>query len=357
MTTWPEVRSERSVSAIDLFSGCGGLSLGLWEAARAHGLRLEVLCAADLDSQALDTFSRNFHPKIALDSPIEHFVDGELGAVTTSNEREFVSQFEGLDFLIGGPPCQGHSDLNNHTRRNDPRNGLILRQVRLAELMSPEVVLIENVRGIRRDATGSYELAKDWLTKLGYEIQDMVMSAQDVGVAQARKRNFLVASKKSIPTSDAILAPHAADQRTFSWACEDLLNSDGETAFDTAATHSVVNKKRIDFLFDHDLYELPDEQRPDCHRLKPHSYKSVYGRMRWDRPAPTITTGFGSTGQGRFVHPKCRRTITPHEAARLQFFPDFFKFPDVGRRALQKQIGNAVPSKMAFALFSKLINV
>lgn len=124
----------------------------------------------------------------------------------------------------------------------------------------------------------------------------------------------------------------------------------GDDIFNTASEHSLENKRRIEYLFENNLFELPNSERPDCHRLKPHSYKSVYGRMYWDRPAPTITRGFGSTGQGRFVHSLLKRTITPHEAARIQFFPDFFNFGDLRRRQYQDVIGNAVPSKLSYLL-------
>jgi DNA (cytosine-5)-methyltransferase 1 len=133
------------------------------------------------------------------------------------------------------------------------------------------------------------------------------------------------------------------------------LNIKSDAVFDQAAVHSETNKLRIDYLFDHDLHELPDHVRPDCHRLKKHSYNSVYGRMRWDEVAPTITTGFGSTGQGRFVHPLRRRTLTPHEAARIQFIPDFFDFGNSQRRQLQEMIGNAVPPKLSFMLALELL--
>src|SRR5690606_5320498 len=94
--------------------------------------------------------------------------------------------------------------------------------------------------------------------------------------------------------------------------------------FFTASTTKKINKKRIDYLFENNLWDLPDSQRPDCHKEKSHSYKSCYGRLRWDKPAQTLTSGFGSMGQGRYVHPLQRRVITPHEAARIQGFPDFF---------------------------------
>ncbi len=88
-----------------------------------------------------------------------------------------------------------------------------------------------------------------------------------------------------------------------------------------------------------------------CHRDPNHKYKSMYGRLDWDKPAQTITTGFGSPGQGRYLHPSQLRTLTPHEAARLQFFPDWYDFRSVTKRKrLQEMVGNAVPPKLGYLL-------
>jgi DNA (cytosine-5)-methyltransferase 1 len=104
------------------------------------------------------------------------------------------------------------------------------------------------------------------------------------------------------------------------------------------------------YLVNKGVYRLPDRMRPDCHKDGNHTYASVYGRLNWDEPAQTITGGFISPGQGRFVHPSLPRTLTPHEAARLQFFPDFFDFSNVEKRtALAEMIGNAVPMKLSYA--------
>src|SRR5690606_26715584 len=108
-------------------------------------------------------------------------------------------------------------------------------------------------------------------------------------------------------------------------------------------------------LFDNVLHDLPDSERPDCHRLKNHSYLAVYGRLYWDRPAPTITRGFAYTGRGRFVHPLEPRTLTPHEAARVQFFPDYFSFGNANRSTMQNIIGNAVPPKMGYVAALELL--
>ena len=115
------------------------------------------------------------------------------------------------------------------------------------------------------------------------------------------------------------------------------------------------NQRRIDYLFEHDIYNLPNSERPDCHRLKEHSYNAVYGRMHWDRPASTLTGGFACCGRGRFIHPLRRRTLTPHEAARVQFFPDFFDFSELGRTALVRAIGNAVPPKAGYVVALPLL--
>ena len=108
------------------------------------------------------------------------------------------------------------------------------------------------------------------------------------------------------------------------------------------------NRERMQWLIDRDLYDLPNEKRPPCHQ-NGHNYPAVYGRMHWDRPAYTITAGFGSNGQGRFQHPDRATTLTPHEAARVQTFPDWFDFSDHSgmRRVLSKSIGNAVPPLLA----------
>jgi len=196
------------------------------------------------------------------------------------------------------------------------------------------------------------------LNRLGYKTASIMLNAASFGVAQNRKRHFTLAMVGSLERFHRTLTMLQRAERPVMWAIDDLMDeadlSDG--IFRTAATHSATNKKRIEFLFANELYELPDSQRPDCHRLKTHTYNSVYGRMRPESPSPTITSGFGSTGQGRFVHPYKRRTLTPHEAARIQFFPDWFTFQDLGRRQLQKYIGNAVPPKLGYVLALSLIS-
>jgi DNA (cytosine-5)-methyltransferase 1 len=187
-------------------------------------------------------------------------------------------------------------------------------------------------------------------------VDDAVVQAVVVGVPQHRRRHFVVASRQQQLDIKTLISSFARPERTVSWAISDLSRSAHHSVFDQTSTPSLVNRQRIEYLFAHKLFELPDAQRPDCHRLEAHSYKSVYGRLRPNEPAQTITSGFLSMGQGRYVHPSQRRTITPHEAARLQYIPDFFHFGKVSSRtALAEMIGNAVPPKLAYVLGVELL--
>jgi len=230
--------------------------------------------------------------------------------------------------------------------------------VRFVEVVRPRLVVIENVPGVDHDRSRVVETAVKTLQAIGYMVSTGVVRASDLGASQARRRHFLLASldPQVRPDVSRIPTDFQAPARPALDAIDDLDLEPERGTFGTSAEHSALNQARIRYLFDHDLYDLPDAVRPDCHRLKRHSYRAVYGRMLPDLPAPTITAGFGSTGQGRFVHPLHPRTLTPHEAARLQGFPDWFKFSaETGRRALQEMIGNAVPSKLAYVATVSLL--
>jgi DNA (cytosine-5)-methyltransferase 1 len=142
------------------------------------------------------------------------------------------------------------------------------------------------------------------------------------------------------------------------WAMRDLQSAKSTCLLDTPSKPSQANRARIAYLFDHALYDLPDSQRPPCHSSGGHSYKSIYGRLSWTSPAQTITSGFYSMCMGRYVHPSKQRTLTAHEAARLQFFPDYFSFDAAGSRtAIAQIIGNAVPPKVSYSLGCEVIRL
>jgi DNA (cytosine-5)-methyltransferase 1 len=175
---------------------------------------------------------------------------------------------------------------------------------------------------------------------------------------------------------EAIKAKRIDQPRSVMWGINDLMDVEGTTTFDTPARHQIQNLERIAWLFGEgwesweveqfntsgnpdkpEAHNLPNHRRPKCHQ-NGHNYPAVYGRMFSSLPSPTITTGFGSTGQGRFVHPHKQRSLTPHEAARVQGFPDFFDFStETGRVSLQTLIGNAVPPMMAEHILLPLLTL
>jgi len=349
--THPNESSEKSgtIRVADLFCGCGGLSLGTQEACSALGYRFESLLAIDNEASSLEVYKTNFNPSFAYEKDIWEIIDGERGGRLTVNEKALLEKIAQIDVLLAGPPCQGHSDLNNHTRRNDKRNGLYERVGRFAEIAHPQNILIENVPNVVLSHDHALDRTSDYLLESGYRIDTGVVDLSELSVPQRRRRHVLIASLgKSISVKDVIDKHRISRMREVKWAIGDLEQEQPMNIFTASGKHSRDNLKRIAYLFKYDLYDLPDRFRPPCHR-NGHTYKSMYGRMKYDEPAQTITSGFGCPGQGRFIHPTQPRALTPHEAARLQFFPDFFDFSSAKTRAaLANMIGNAVPMKLSY---------
>jgi DNA (cytosine-5)-methyltransferase 1 len=344
-----------SVSVVDLFAGCGGLSLGLQEACRALGLGFIPALAVDTDDTALSVYADNFLGANCTRRDVAELFDGEVGRRLTSSERQVKKMVGSVDILAGGPPCQGHSDLNNRTRNNDLKNRLYMRMVRAAEVLDPEHLLIENVPGALRDRGRVVQHSIKQLTKLGYDVQVQVVDLKSIGVPQARRRLVVVASKDHALDLKAMIDCHQTTATNVRWAIGDLVRTRAGSLLDTPAVSAPQTRDRIRYLFERDLYELPNDQRPKCH-ANGHSYVSIYGRLRWENASQTITTGFYSMCMGRYVHPALPRTLTAHEAARLQFFPDYFRFSRVAKRGeLARLIGNAVPMKLGYVIGLELL--
>ncbi|MCY3948339.1 MAG: DNA cytosine methyltransferase [Acidimicrobiaceae bacterium] len=366
---------------VDLFCGVGGLSAGLRIAAAelGHGVRCEL--AVDTDADALAVFKRNHRPrKISTDSVralLDYRVRGEGrdAAFVYSPElldSSIAEQCGGVDLVVAGPPCQGHSNLNNHSRRADRRNHLYLSVVAFAVAVKARTVVIENVTAVIHDAGRVVTSATALLEAAGYAVETGVLAAHEMGWPQSRKRHFLVAcvadgsprddsatvpalaaGEGPVPFTEVAEALRSAEPRPVMWA----IGADQTLSCD-ARLHelpevSSTNRERIGWLFDNDAHELALTERPESHRGGT-TYGASYGRMHADRPAPTITTGYTTPGRGRFVHPTEPRTISHAEAARLQGFPDTYCFePSPGSVAtsaqLSKWIGNAVTVPLGYA--------
>lgn len=348
------------VLLVDLFAGGGGLTIGAAEAARRIGRGTEIVLAVENDSDAADVYELNFPRANLVRSEIETLFDGRLGSQPTTSEKTVAQNVGGVDILLAGPPCQGHSDLNNHTRRNDPRNALYLRAVRAVEVLRPTFVVIENVPAVRHDQGGVISISTQALESAGYSVASSVFNLVKFGVPQRRRRHIMLAVSGDLVDPYIISANHSPcnehAERSVRWAIADLVDHTAVSGPDTPSKPTPVNLKRMQWLIEQDEYDLPNAMRPKCHHDDSHTYNSMYGRLAWDNPAQTITTGFGSMGQGRFVHPEKPRTITPHEAARLQTLPDFFDLNHhKGRGIWARVIGNAVPPLLCVHLIKPLL--
>jgi len=343
-------RGASTIKVADLFCGCGGLSLGAREACAAAGRQFAPVLALDNDLDSLQVYTRNLGCANTVHDDAMNVVDGELNERLTDRERAFVGKLEGIDILLAGPPCQGYSDLNNYTRRSDPRNALYERVARVAELTRPTHILIENVPMVVHGDEGTVHRAIEVLQRLGYEVDSGIVDVAEIGVPQRRKRHLVTASLCRTFSIEEVMGRHRVrEPRHVMWAVGDLESEEPNGIFTQPSRLSQENVERVAYLHDNNLYDLPNYLRPKCHSDGNHSYKSMYGRLRPYECAQTITSGFGSPGQGRFVHPTQRRVITPHEAARLQFFPDFFDFSSVEKRtSLATMIGNAAPMKLSY---------
>lgn len=322
-------------------------------------MRCEIALALDIDDAALGVYRANFRVEstVARNVDVGKLFAGRLGAPLTRREQRLRTTTGRVDLVVAGPPCQGHSDLNNNSRRCDPRNSLYLRVVRAAKVLRPKAVIVENVPAVIHDKGRVVSRASNGLRALGYHVCSQLVAAERIGLAQTRRRHILIGVRDASLDLSFLKRLEKLKQKTVRDYIGDLvaLNGTRMPLFDYASAMSMKNQTRAKYLFKHRRYDLPNWRRPKCHH-DDHSYVSMYGRLRWNRPAQTITSGFGSMGQGRFLHPARVRTLTPHEAARLQGFPDFFSFSTItARTSLHTIIGNAVPPRLAAIFVDQLI--
>lgn len=359
----------KKINYIDLFCGGGGMSLGVHNALREFGFDARLLLAADLDEAALRLVVEHFSPMVLRSQPVEDLIKFSVDLSGVANDfvtkptilDSQIAQFKGkVDLLIGGPPCQGHSNLNNKTRRHDPRNLLYFTMPAFAIALDVPCVVIENVRSIKNASENVIPISRKIFEKNGYFVDEIILEGTDFGVAQTRSRHFLVATRNQKLELDIFVNQLKSDPLTFDDVNSQLPKIDCyPQLLETPTALSKENQKRISHLHETESFNLKNDLRPDCHQ-DGHTYPSVYGRLRGDAPSGTITTGFGSPGRGRFIHPHEPRMITIREAARLQSFPDwYFSSADkleLSKNNLYKIIGDAVPSLMVYPLMASLLD-
>jgi DNA (cytosine-5)-methyltransferase 1 len=337
----------------DLFAGAGGLTEGFRHAG------FTPVAAVEFDRWAARTYAANFGDHVFA-CPIEGIsVSRHGGALEWAGEDEdgnpFSLETPEIDVLVGGPPCQGFSPLGrmNDWDFNDPRNKLWKHYMRVLDAIRPKVFVIENVPEILKSE--EFDRLKRRLRKLdhSYEIAYGVLNASFYGVPQTRKRAIIIGSRIGRPT----LPPETLERRTVRDAIGDLpLKPDGKN-WHLARNPLPMSLERYKCVPEggnrFDLMRKRPDITPKCWLKKRTGSTDVFGRMWWDEPAPTIRTEFFKPEKGRYLHPQAHRPITIREAARLQTFTDGFIF--VGSNVqVAKQIGNAVPVKLAEAIAAHL---
>ena len=330
------------MQVIDLFAGCGGLSVGFIEAG------FKVTHAVEFDKSIAETYIKNHkNTKLIVD---------DIKNVDTS--EIFVKGM--ADVIIGGPPCQGFSMAGARIRENfidDPRNYLFKHYFNIVKKVQPKIFIMENVKGIKTMKNGEvFEEILGSFDDIGYEVHARIFKASDFGIPQTRERMIILGvlhrdwdfEEFIKKTKDKItkIQPDFFNKLNIWDVIADLENepTNGSSAIKnhTATKHADIAQRRMKKVLGGENYTALKEDIKSVH-------SGSYGRLERDKFAPTITTRFDTPSGGKFTHPTLDRTLTPREAARIQSFPDSFEFFG-NKTSICKQIGNAVPPKLAYFL-------
>ena len=343
---------KNKISAVDLFCGIGGLSYGFKEAG------IDVRAGFDFDSSCKYAFETNCSAS---------FIHQDISKV----KQEDIEQFYGKDdirVLVGCAPCQPFSTYTlNGDKQKDNRWRLLYEFTRLIKEVKPEIVSMENVPNL---LNFKKEPVFDNFVKEseneGYFVWYKIVYSPDYGIPQKRKRLVLLASKKG--KIKLIEPTHKADEYvTVKDAIGHLekIESGEASSKDFIHKASKLSNKNIQRIQQSKQggswsRDWDEDLKLDCHKNdKGKSYVSVYGRMKWDEPSPTMTTFCTGIGNGRFGHPEQDRAISLREASILQAFPKDYKFTDKKENLkfgqVSRQIGNAVPPKLGEVIGKSII--
>ncbi len=342
------------MKAFELFSGAGGLGVGLKNAG------FELVAANEIEPDFAKTFSIN-HPETHVLNTDVHLIDF----------REVASRLgiQKISLVSGGPPCQGFSTVGSKNRK-DPRNSLFYEYLRAVAELDPDYVLFENVSGFKSLYSGeAYRQLNHELGILGYDVTGGMLDASDFGLPQIRLRTIIVGWKKGLKPVRMPTPTHSAEDNIFNLpkkltlidAISDLPSIGcGESSENYAAPPRNEYQRKMRFgcskLSEHNVANYGEKMQEILQlippggtvndlpqHLRPKSYfANTYARLFPDRPAPTITRNFGTPSSSRCVHPYQNRALSTREGARLQGFPDSYQFYG-SKISKNLQIGNAVP--------------
>jgi DNA (cytosine-5)-methyltransferase 1 len=337
---------------IDLFCGAGGLAQGFRQACDDH-VEFRSVFAVEIEPVFAASYVANFGDHVF------------VGAIENLKEQDIPS----ADLVIGGPPCQGFSNLGkvSPTDRHAKLNKLFRYYFKVIEWVQPLAFVVENVPEFLSSLEFQEALRK--ARHLGYITDFAVLNAADFGVPQLRRRGFLIGTRRGTPR-----LPRAATRRgetTVRDAIYDLIGKplifdfkNGRMENGKYVSHDVetlhIGRRPTPKSLERymtippggnrfTLMKLRPDITPGCWFRKKSGATDVMGRLEWGKPALTIRTEFFKPEKGRYLHPEHHRPITHWEAARIQTFPDSYKFCG-SKIEIARQIGNAVPPKLAEAV-------
>ena len=341
---------EHKPIAMSFFVGCGGLCYGITSAG------FNIVAANELVEDYKKVYQQNF--------PNTHFLSNDIKDISADEIDAILEQYPEIDLFAGGPPCQGFS-LAGKRDVKDKRNTLFSYYLKIANQVKPKVILMENVKLLTSMKNPYGGLVKDDIirtfSEIGYTCKFFIVNAADYGVAQNRERIIFIGIRKDLHLEPKIADPICASEIglfqkhpyfTFGDAVSDLeYIESGERSKDDSC-HKATNHPEHVIRW---LYNVPQgksaHENEDPTMRPPSGFNTTYKRQIWDEPGATVQTTFGMISGCNNVHPIATRALTIREAARLQSFPDSFKF--VGKDGVIKTvIGNAVPPILAYHLAS-----
>lgn len=350
----------KQYNVIDLFAGVGGLSYGFSQLPE-----FRIIAANEIEKDISIAYSLN-HPEVKmLNCDIVDLDEKTLGEALNG---------EKVDIIVGGPPCQSYSTVGK--RQLDDRANLFLQYKRVLQILKPKAFVFENVVGIlSMDRGRLFKRVQDEFEQIGYNLKYKVLNAVDYGVPQQRERVILVGFKGEnpfeypAPTHGEGLIPYVRLRDAF----DDLpaLKSGGSASEytkepsneflkfvrreSTALTEHAAPKngehliRLMEALGDgQSKDDLPDELKPTS------GYPNTYAKLWWDKPSTTVTRNFACPSSSRCIHPRDSRAMSIREGARLQSFPDDYKF--YGADGMKRlEIGNAVPPLLSEAIAKQML--
>lgn len=334
------------IKAVDFFCGAGGMTFGMSQAG------IDVLAGIDFDANCKETYEINNPNSRFIEKDIHDLSENELGRLTGIKKDD-----DSLIFICCSP-CQFWTKINTIKDKSIISKNLLIEFKRFVSYFRPAYIVIENVPGLLKNKKEKVlENFLDFINKESYVYDHDVINANYHGVPQKRKRYLLIATR----INEIINLPE--NEETEHLTVRNFIGNhnrfpvveDGhkdETDFmHTTASLSNKNRKRIRKTPSNGGTRLSWKDDPElqinAYRGKDNIFKDVYGRMFWNKPAPTITTRFNSFSNGRFGHPKEHRAISLREGATLQTFPKNYVFKGPNENSIARQIGNAVPPELA----------